>query len=78
MVAARGSRYAMFQTTAEGAPDPGASLELLLALPSFDAKKPREEFASHFRDLPPKNCVRCHLYAPGVAVRGVLEFLSAR
>ncbi len=74
----RGSKFAMFPVTA-AAPDadakaqsPAATLQRLAALPTFDAKLPLDRFETHYRDLAPKNCVRCHLWAPGVAVRGRL------
>lgn len=71
----RGSKYGMFlahgDPQAEVGPE-GENLDVLYPLPSFDAKKPREEFATHYRDLPAKSCVRCHLWAPGVAIRGRL------
>ena len=54
------------------AADHGEALDVLYPLPSFDPRKPRDEFATHYRDLPAKNCVRCHLWAPGVAIRGRL------
>ncbi len=77
ILASRGSKYGMFLVGADadlaGEAPPGVpTLEQLYALPGFDGKKPRDEFGTHYRDLPPKNCVRCHLWAPGVAVRGRL------
>ncbi len=85
----RGSRFAMFDTksanpvagTAEAAgsdkkSQPSFSVlpDHLLALPAFDATKPRDQFATHYLDLAPKNCVRCHFYSTGQALRGRLGF----
>lgn len=74
VIPTRGSKYAMFAI--EKAPDQDSphGLQRLLALPSFDSSKPADSFASHYLDLAPKNCVRCHLYAPGQALRGRLGF----
>jgi hypothetical protein len=68
----RGSRFAMFGVEKSPEQDSPHGLDRLFPLPSFDPKAPRERFATHYQDLAPKNCVRCHLYAPGVAVRGRL------
>lgn len=68
----RGSQYSMFLTRADPGREAVEGLERLLALPGFDRKRPREEFGSHYRDLPAKNCVRCHVWSPGVAIRGRL------
>lgn len=68
----RGSQFGMFAIKAWEEQDSDTALEKLSGLPSFDKKEPPDEFRTHYRDLVPKNCVRCHLYAPGVAVRGRL------
>lgn len=70
----RGSKYAMYALEAAPDQDSPYGIKKLLALPSFDASKSDSEFASHYLDLAPKNCVRCHLYAPGQALRGRLGF----
>lgn len=72
----RGSRFGMRGVQAapleQGESRGPGEVERLLALPGFDSKKPRDAFASHYADLVPKNCVRCHLYSPGQALRGRL------
>ena len=68
----RGSRYGMFPVESDEWSTSEHSIERLDALPSYNPKERQDLFATHYRDLVPKNCVRCHLYAPGVAVRGRL------
>lgn len=70
----RGSRYGMFSVEIREQREAAAGLDKLRALPSFDPKRPPDEFATHYSDLAPKNCVRCHLYSTGVALRGRLGF----
>lgn len=68
----RGSKFGMVAIEAGGDPVTPPAQARLDALPGYDPREPQGLFATHYRDLVPKNCVRCHLYAPGIAVRGRL------
>ncbi|MCC7168916.1 MAG: hypothetical protein IT459_00595 [Planctomycetes bacterium] len=68
----QGSTYALFHTTPDPALENETGIKALMPLPSFDAKKPTLEFATHYRDLPSKSCAQCHLWSPGFALRGRL------
>jgi hypothetical protein len=47
------------------------SLKVLSAIPA-GGEGPRTSIATHFKDVPRKACMRCHLYGRGRAVRGRL------
>jgi hypothetical protein len=69
----RGSRYAVFAQS--GAPRSGGEVERLVQVPGF---RPRtsgaEQLSAHYGDLPRKECLQCHLWSDGRAVRGRVGF----
>lgn len=68
-----GSKYGIFEVT-ELQAEPG-TIESLLALPPFQAHRTdRRSLGSYYADLPRKECMQCHLYSSGRAVRGRLGF----
>jgi len=68
-----GSRYGIFDVT-ELQSEAG-SVDSLLALPSFQAHRTDpSDLGSYYADLPRKECMQCHLYSNGRAVRGRLGF----
>jgi hypothetical protein len=71
---ARGSRYAMYAIDAPNEQPEDEGVKRLFGLPSFDKSRPRDQFASHYLDLAPKNCVRCHLYSSGHVREGSAGF----
>ena len=68
----RGSRYSVFPVPR--APEPGGAVESLLQVPPFQDHLPAGELATHFTDLARKECMQCHLYSRGRAVRGRIGF----
>lgn len=73
----RESRYAVFATEALG----GGSgkkgedgLDRLGQPPRFDASDDPMDLATHFPDLVRKECMQCHLWSQGRAVRGRVGF----
>ncbi|MBI3272889.1 MAG: hypothetical protein HYZ53_28130 [Planctomycetes bacterium] len=52
---------------------PTGALKSLAVLPAFlGASTNRDRIQTHFPDVPRKNCVRCHFWSQGLAVRGRL------
>jgi hypothetical protein len=51
-------------------PRPKEALPSLKQIESFQAEGDREKASTHFTDLPRKNCMQCHLWSRGRAVRG--------
>lgn len=70
-----GSKYGIFELTQLQAGKAEGEIDSLLALPKFQAHKtnPRD-IGSYYADLPRKECMQCHLYSEGRAVRGRLGF----
>lgn len=50
------------------------SLEELVQVPAFRDHLPENELATHYTDLPRKECMQCHLWSEGRAVRGRVGF----
>lgn len=68
----RGGRYGVFAESR--APLPGGAVKELLQVPPFQDRLPRDELATHYTDLPRKECMQCHLWSQGRAVRGRVGF----
>ncbi len=68
----RGSRYSVFPV--ERAPSAGGEVERLGQVPPYQDHRPENELATHFTDLARKECMQCHLYSRGRAVRGRVGF----
>ncbi|MCZ6598797.1 MAG: hypothetical protein O7B99_14260, partial [Planctomycetota bacterium] len=68
----RGSRYSVFPVT--GATKVGGAVASLTQVPPFRENLPPAEVKSHFTDLVRKECMQCHLYSEGRAVRGRVGF----
>jgi Ca2+-binding EF-hand superfamily protein len=68
----RGSRYSVFPIS--GAPLEGGAVEQLVSPPAFQERLPRDEIATHYTDLARKECMQCHLWSQGRAVRGRVGF----
>ena len=71
----RGSRYGVFPVSSLMAErgGPGEPRELV-QVPPFDDRAPRDELATHYTDLVRKECMQCHLWSSGRAVRGRIGF----
>jgi hypothetical protein len=54
----------------EGTPRPKEALPLLKQIDAFQGAGDRDKVSTHFTDLPRKNCMQCHLWSKGRAVRG--------
>jgi hypothetical protein len=73
VVAERHPRVSIFDVKdeqPEGTPRPKEALSLLKQIEAFQSAGDREKVATHFTDLPRKNCMQCHLWSKGRAVRG--------
>jgi Ca2+-binding EF-hand superfamily protein len=68
----RGSRYAVFDTRRPA--EEGGAVEELLQVPPYQSWRPEDELATHFTDLTRKECMQCHLWSQGRAVRGRVGF----
>lgn len=68
----RGSRYSVFPVTR--APEPGGEVKALVQVPPFQERLPRAELGTHYTDLARKECMQCHLWSRGRAVRGRVGF----
>ena len=64
------SAYSVFPVEAAHA----GALEKLVQLPQPRADAPATELSSHYPDLPRKECLQCHLWSRGRAVRGRVGF----
>ena len=67
-----GSQYGVFPVTS--APREGGAVEELRQPPAFRNQGPADELRTHFTDLVRKECMQCHLYSEGRAVRGRVGF----
>ena len=63
----RGSRYSVFPVWR--APEEGGAVDRLVQVPPFRHQLPDEDFAKHYTDLARKECMQCHLWSDGRAVR---------
>jgi len=68
----RGSRYSVFPQA--DAPLPGGEVDRLVQPPPFQERLPRDQLSTHYTDLARKECMQCHLWSPGRAVRGRVGF----
>lgn len=68
----RGSRYAVFAQSS--APRPGGAVERLVQVPPHQGRSSADRLAEHYGDLPRKECLQCHLWSDGRAVRGRVGF----
>ncbi len=68
----RGSRYSVFPVT--HAPEPGGEVERLAQPPAFQDRLSPTELSTHYTDLARKECMQCHLWSQGRAVRGRVGF----
>jgi hypothetical protein len=68
----KGSTFSVFPVPA-GAAKPG-DVESLAQIPPHNDRLPRDALAGHFSDLTRKECVQCHLWSTGRAVRGRVGF----
>lgn len=68
----RGSRYSVFPVSKPRVD--GGQVRQLNQLPSVRASDPEDELATHYPDLARKECMQCHLYSNGRAVRGRVGF----
>ncbi len=68
----RGSLYGVFPVTR--APTSGGEIEKLVQVPAFRDELPSSELSSHYTDLARKECLQCHLWSEGRAVRGRVGF----
>ncbi len=66
------SRYSVFPMPSHLA-EPGDVSELF-GIPPFLDEGPRNELSTHYSDLPRKECMQCHLWSEGRAVRGRVGF----
>lgn len=74
----KGSLYSVFPVAASPS-KPGESgepseIRALVQVPPFRDTLSRKELAAHFTDLPRKECMQCHLWSEGRAVRGRVGF----
>ena len=69
----RESRYSVFRTEA---PSDGKAhaIGLLVQPPRIDTRDDPKDLATHFPDLVRKECMQCHLWSAGRAVRGRVGF----
>ncbi len=66
------SSWSVFAT--EASKDSASPISALLQVPAFDADAPRGELATHYSDLPRKECMQCHLWSSGRATAGRVGF----
>jgi len=73
VVAEKSPRFSVFDVRDDpptDVPRPKEALAGLRQIEGFQASGDREKAATHFTDLPRKNCMQCHLWSRGRAVRG--------
>lgn len=68
LLPAKGSAYSVFPVHA-----PDGGLEFA-QLPKLRSDAPFDKLASHYPDLPRKECMQCHLWSRGRALRGRVGF----
>ena len=69
----RDSRYSVFPTKALKGVD-GSTIDSLIQPPKVDKRDDQSTLEAHFPDLIRKECMQCHLYSQGRAVRGRVGF----
>ena len=68
----RGSQYGVFPVSRPLRE--GGAVDSLIQVPAFQSRLPEDQLKSHFTDLVRKECMQCHLYSTGRAVRGRVGF----
>jgi Ca2+-binding EF-hand superfamily protein len=68
----RGSKYGVFPVAK--APEEGGEVESIVQIGGFQSHLAADQLASHYTDLPRKECLQCHLWSAGRAVRGRVGF----
>lgn len=68
----RGSVYSIFNVPSWK--NGGGRIESLIQIPGHRDRGPEDELATHYSDLARKECMQCHLYSEGRAVRGRVGF----
>jgi hypothetical protein len=68
----KGSRYSIFNVSGLGIE--GGEVERLVQVPRPRIDKKDRSIGGHFADLARKECMQCHLYSEGRAVRGRVGF----
>jgi len=68
----KGSRFSVFPQA--DAPVPGGRVKSLSQPPPFLERADQGLLATHYSDLPRKECMQCHLWSEGRAVRGRVGF----
>jgi len=68
----KGSVYGVFGVPGRMA-EPGGEVDKLVQIPAYKARA-RDQLATHYTDLPRKECMQCHLWSEGRAVRGRVGF----
>jgi hypothetical protein len=68
----KGSTFSVFNVPAHLAK--AGDVKELVQVPPFRESGPREQIATHFADLARKECMQCHLWSEGRAVRGRVGF----
>lgn len=72
LVAGKQAGYGVFPVAAHASE--GGEIEDLVQVPAFRGRGPRDQLSSHFGDLARKECMQCHLWSEGRAVRGRVGF----
>jgi Ca2+-binding EF-hand superfamily protein len=68
----KGSRFSIFSVSGIGIEE--GEVEKLVQIPGFRTDRDEELLGTHFADLARKECMQCHLYSQGRAVRGRVGF----
>jgi hypothetical protein len=68
----KGSVYGVFGVPGHQA-EPGGEVDKLTQIPAFKDRA-RDQLSTHYTDLPRKECMQCHLWSEGRAVRGRVGF----
>lgn len=68
----RRSAYGVFPVAPGSARS--SDIDRLAQLPPFDERGPADRLSTHYSDLPRKECMQCHLWSQGRAVRGRVGF----
>ncbi len=68
----RGSRYSVFPESRT--PEMEGEIVQFVQPPPFQDRLPHDQLSTHYTDLPRKECMQCHLWSPGRALRGRVGF----
>lgn len=74
LVDERGSKYGIFPVPERRSAKTEHGPDSLAQVPKFRDTGPRDELSTHYTDLARKQCMECHLYSSGFAVRGRTGF----